>query len=120
MADGGTYGEYRFIGHMDDVYLYKGVAKYTDTFTPPTEPRGVLDRKITGFVKDMGNNPLARTVRAYARNTGALVGETVSSAVDGSYEIQMIERTELSVVMLDDDAGTLEKDLVIRTTPVVL
>lgn len=113
-------GVTRFIGHMDEVYVYKGVAKYTTSFTVPSEPRGVVDRKVSGFVKDISTAPLARIVRAYARDTGEFAGETISSAVDGSYTIEMLVRSEVTVVCLDDTAGTTENDIAIRSTPVVL
>ena len=116
--DNAAYSVYDFDGYIDDLYFYVGKAKYITTFTPPTEARGVKDRKVSGTVKDAYDSPLVRTVRAFSRANGSLAGEAVSSAVDGTYEIQMLERGEVTVVMLDDSAGSLENDEVIRTIPV--
>lgn len=44
-------------------------------------------RKFAGVVTDGGSNFLQRKVRAIDRTTGRPIGETVSSAVDGTFEL---------------------------------
>lgn len=59
---------------------------------------------ISGTVSELGT-PVARTVRAYRRDTGALIGETVSAA-DGTFSIDTSGYTgECYVIALDDNAG---------------
>lgn len=72
-----------------------------------------LPAQIIGTVKDDTDAPLARTVRAYQRNTGAFVGSAVSSAVDGSFTINVPNGTELHyVIALDELAG--EKNAIVK------
>lgn len=49
--------------------------------------RDGVRRKFAGVVTDGGSNFLQRKVRAIDRNTGRPIGETVSSAVDGTFEL---------------------------------
>lgn len=49
---------------------------------------------------------VARTVRAYDRSDGAFVAETVSSAVDGAYSMNVGTASEVFVIAFDDAAGT--------------
>ena len=73
---------------------------------------------ISGFVKDINNNPVPRTIRVYRRDTGVLLGETQTSAVTGAYSLTDAYAGEVQVVMLDDAAGSIENDQILRTTPV--
>ena len=73
---------------------------------------------ISGTIMDTNGNGVARTVRAYRRDTGALMGEAVSNASTGAYSITTTYAGEHSVVMLDDAVGTVENDQILRTTPV--
>lgn len=73
---------------------------------------------ISGVIKDTNGNSVARTVRAYRRDTGALMGETVSNGTTGAYSITTPHSGEHNVVMLDDVFGTIENDQILRTTPV--
>lgn len=84
MADLGAIG--KLIGSMD--LLFSG--------------------EVSGIVHNAGDNPVARTVRAFARDTGAVIGATVSSPVDGSYHIYtnvQTGRRECTVVEYDDASG---------------
>lgn len=73
---------------------------------------------ISGTVVDSNSNGIARTVRVYRRDTGALLGETISNPSTGAYSITLDHTGEVQVVMLDDAAGTVENDQILRTTPV--
>ena len=61
---------------------------------------------VSGIITENGS-PVARTVRAYDRDTGAFIAGTTSSAVDGSYSIDTGTATEVFVIAFDDDAGTV-------------
>jgi hypothetical protein len=75
-----------------------------------------LASTVSGTVLDGSGNPVARTVRGYLRTTGALVGETTSSASNGAYSLvlEAAPGDEIQVICLDDTAGTLENDLIHR------
>lgn len=73
---------------------------------------------VSGIIKDTNAAGVARTVRVYRRDTGALLGSTTSSSVDGTWSFTDAYTGEVQVVMLDDALGTLENDQILRTTPV--
>jgi hypothetical protein len=73
---------------------------------------------VSGTVIDSNSNGVARTIRVYRRDTGALLGETLSSVVSGAYSLTVAYTGEVQVVLLDDAAGTIENDQILRTTPV--
>lgn len=73
-------------------------------------------RYASGIVKDASGTPAVRLIRAYARDTGAPLGETYSAS-DGTYSVLLSRWTEYYLVCLDDAAGTVYNDLILRTTP---
>jgi hypothetical protein len=73
---------------------------------------------VSGAVTGDVGQGVARTVRAYQRDTGAFLGETTSSATTGAYSIGSNYSGEVNVVMLDDAAGSIENDQILRTTPI--
>lgn len=114
----GDYVGQFFGGYIDEFRLTKGVARYTGaTYTVPTEsfPEGM--GLVSGIVKDSAGSNVARTVRAYRRDTGAAVGSAVSDATSGAYSIWTPTLDEVSLICLDDAAGTVENDLVLRAVP---
>jgi hypothetical protein len=60
---------------------------------------------IAGTVLDSAGAPSARTVRAYNRSTGALVSQTTSSSVDGSYRLPIDTTDPLTVICLGSGSG---------------
>lgn len=74
-------------------------------------------KTVSGTVYDSTGTPVARTVRAVRRSTGELLAETVSDASTGAYSLRVPDTSEVQVLCLDDSAGVLENDLVLRTIP---
>lgn len=74
---------------------------------------------ITGTVRDVDNNPAARTVRAYRRSDGLLVAQTTSDGVTGNYTIiTPTSDTEAYDVQFVIESGELLNDLFYaRVTP---
>ena len=118
-----TIGGYRvglsdyFQGHIDQVRFTSLQGRYTGTYTPAAAEFPAYYGQISGVVRDSTTTPVQRTVRAYRRDTGALVASTTSDPVTGAYTINSPSDQEMSVLCLDDAAGSVENDLVLRTTP---
>lgn len=91
--------------------------RYTGPFTPPPEPFLPYAGQVFGTVLDDVGAPAERTLRAYRRDTGALVGSAVSNATTGAYTVNCSSTQECSVLCLDDAAGSALGDLVGRATP---
>jgi hypothetical protein len=78
-------------------------------------PLPQLSKVVAGTVYDAAGSPAVRTVRAYRRSDGTLMGETTSSA-SGAYSIPCPDE-EVYRVVLDDVAGALYNDLIDRVLP---
>ena len=118
MQIGNSNASYPYVGHIDDFRFTKAV-RYAADFAPPTEPFPESGpATVGGNILDINGNGVARTLRAYRRDTGALLGNTTSSPVTGAYSLPVDHDGEVQVVMLDDVAGTVENDQILRTTPV--
>ncbi len=110
----GTTG---FNGWIDEIRFTKGVVRYASAFTPPSAAFANGVGEIQGVIYDDAGAPCARTVRAYRRDTGALVGSTTSDAGTGVYLISTPSLDEVQRVVLDDSGGTLYNDLIDRVIP---
>lgn len=78
---------------------------------------------ISGGVKNASGSPISRLVRAYRRDTGALVGSGISNGTTGAYNIPVQYSDECYVVRVDDTtdpptAGTENALIFDRVIPV--
>lgn len=73
---------------------------------------------VSGTVSDAESNGVARNLRIYRRDTGALLGSTTSSPATGAYSFTVAFAGEVQVILLDDLAGSVENDQILRVIPV--
>jgi WD40 repeat protein len=71
--------------------------------------------KITGTVRDISNNPVARVVRAHRRSDGELAAQTTSDAATGNYDLRVPDIGPFDVQFMAA-AGELLNDLFFAQT----
>lgn len=108
-------------GQLDDLRITKA-ARYTADFTPDTAAFLTNQCTISGTVTDATGAFAAKTVHAFRRDTGALVGSTVSNATTGAYSVDA-EVGEHFIVAYDSTAnpptgGTENAVILDRVVPV--
>lgn len=104
VTDGGTIAPYPHGMFVDGDHVYivdnDDVAAYEYSLTAPAPV------SFDGKVIEEGT-PVARTVRAHDRATGALQQEVTSDAATGDFTFDnLVDGVEYYIVALDDDAGT--------------
>lgn len=98
---------YRFLGHMDDVRITKGVARYRENFTPALFDVFPDNQcAVSGLVGPSGAR-LARPVRVYHRDTGDLVGQVVSDGTTGAYSVSANRAGKYFALVHDADGADM-------------
>lgn len=72
-------------GYLGGLRITEGVCRYTANFAPPTGPFPTGMGEISGTVKDSAAAAVARIIRAYRRDSGALLKEIYTCAPDADY-----------------------------------
>ena len=79
--------------------------------------RATPARYLRGTVRDFSGSPADRVVRIYRRDTGALVGTTVSDATTGDYELKVYDGDiDYDVQFMIETGETLNDLFYARTT----
>ncbi|RRD41615.1 carboxypeptidase regulatory-like domain-containing protein [Comamonadaceae bacterium OH3737_COT-264] len=73
--------------------------------------------RIRGAVRDVNNQPVARVVRAYKRDTGVLMAQTVSDAVTGDYTLKVYDAGPYDVQFMTAPGEQLNDLFFSRTEP---
>ncbi|MBL8355630.1 MAG: hypothetical protein JNM01_12445 [Delftia acidovorans] len=115
--DGGATYNYYLNGFIDELRITKGVARHTANYALDTVAFANQAGQISGVVRDDTDAPAVRLVRGYYRDTGALAAESSSSVGSGAYTLNCKRLAECSVLFLDDAAGTVYNDKVLRVMP---
>ena len=115
--DGGATYNYYLNGFIDELRITKGVARHTANYALDTVAFANQAGQISGVVRDDADAPAVRLVRGYYRDTGALAAESSSSVGSGAYTLNCKRLAECSVLFLDDAAGTVYNDKVLRVMP---
>lgn len=72
----------------------------------------------SGVVLDVHGLPQVRSIRFYRRDTGALLGSTISDPVSGAYTFDTAYTDETQVVLINSLMNSTENDQIMRALPV--
>ncbi len=106
-----------FSGHLAQVRITKGLARYTANFTPPTEPFPMAG-SFSGTVMSASGAPAARLVRAMREDTGAFGGSATSDAGTGAYSIPATSEGAHTLIAYPGTGEDLPALLLRGVTPV--
>lgn len=81
---GALTANWLYNGYLDRIEVLAGAVRHREAFVPEVTPLIGNAGTISGTVRDDTNALCARTVRAYRRDTGALVKSTTSALGDPS------------------------------------
>ena len=98
-----SYSPIEFLSGYQDSIRFSNTARWTADFIPPTTLY-TGNYIISGYVKEQ-TVPVQRIVRAHHRTTGAILQETISSNIDGSFTLYLVSNETCYVVTLDDNSG---------------
>jgi hypothetical protein len=113
VAKNGAYGFYT--GELDEVAVYDYPLSPSQIAAHYRAGKDTLHH-VSGAITNAVGAPAARTVRAYDRNTGTLLAETVSDALTGVYELDFLTTDEIQRVVLANETA-LYNDLIDRVSP---
>lgn len=113
---GTIYSDATPAGSLGQFRVTKGIARYTGSSYPvPSAPFDATPGMFTGTVADGAGQPAVRTILAYRRDTGALIGTTQSSS-SGTYSLGTTYLGEHDLVCLDS-TGSLPDLILSRVMP---
>lgn len=113
-----TNSSWYFSGHIEGLFLVKGVAEHTGDFAVPTRARPDGLGEVEGVVRNASGALVSRTVRILRRDTGAVIGSTTSDAATGTYRLATKTLDEVvRIVHSDTTTAPLENDLIDRVIP---
>lgn len=87
----------------------------TEGDPPPTSP--LISKSVSGTIYDSNGDPCERVVRLFHRDTGYLLGETLSDAVTGDYSIPVATNDEVIRIAYAANGVDLYNDLIDRVIP---
>jgi hypothetical protein len=123
MADLGSIGRAspRPLASVLNVAAAQGLPNAGRSLFPPFSYVSIPDaekKSIRGFVKNENGDGISRLVMAIKRSTGALQATTVSSALDGSFELLTPDTSECVVLLVPDNADGRNAVALDRIVPV--
>jgi hypothetical protein len=110
-----SIGDRDIQGHIQDVRISVGEALYTANFTPPTQL--YVSASVSGIITDGTGAPCQRDIVILDRVTKQIAMVTTSDPTTGAYSASFSSTNEVAVIAMDDAAGTVYNDKIIRVTP---